>query len=328
MKTDEHGAYDVVLFRRTLVARVELAGAQGPPHLEFFDNPIAESAVVDFHVPANEGKVWVVDAETGRGIHGATLVVSSSAADGKTYQQSAKADPEGVAALPPLREGEVAIEATADGYLPSSEPLRFSVREAEPVADSKIALRPVSAKQILRLATSRGGPAVGAELVATRSPASLEIIWNGHADGEGKVEVPREAEGAYLLVRHPASGFLVRDWRRSDTEDEILWQLPAKAEAPLIVRVVDALGEAVPWANLSLWVDGLRLEASALAWLTGLAPFSNRDGVWIVSNVPAGPLEILAWRAGGEAPATGAPARSLATELRPPLREPVSLQVF
>lgn len=328
IETDEDGAYEAMLFRRVLIARVELTGEARPPHLEFFEPAIAESVAVDFHVPANEGKVAVVDTETGRGISGASLVVSSSAADGKTYQQSAKADPEGVAALPPLREGEVAIEASAEGYLPSSEPLRFTVREGEAVSDARIALRPVSAKQILRLTTATGGPAVGAELVATRSPASLETLWSGHADGEGKVEVPREAEGAYLLVRHPGSGFLVRDWRRSDTEDEILWQLPAKAEAPLIVRVVDASGEAVPWASLSLWVDGLRLEASALAWLTGLAPFSNRDGVWVVSNVPAGPLEILAWRGGGEAPAAGSPARSLATELRPPLLEPVSLQVL
>ncbi len=328
VETDEDGDYEVVLFRRLFIARVELAGETRPPHLEFFDPAVAESAAIDFHVPANEGTVAVVDSETGRGIRGAKLVVSSSTLDGKTFQQSAKADPEGVAALPPLRAGEVAIDASAEGYLPSAEPLRFTVREGETVPDAKIALRPVSVKQTLRLVASSGRPAAGAELVATASPVSLDIVWSGQADGEGKVEVPREAEGAYLLVRHPTSGFLAREWRRSDSEDEPHWQLPPRAELPLIVRVLDASGEAVPWANVSIWIGGLRLDASALGWLTGLPPFSNRDGVWTAANVPAEPFEILAWRGDGQEPAGGGPARSLATELRPPLREPVVLRAF
>ncbi|MCP4546607.1 MAG: hypothetical protein GY835_09105 [bacterium] len=121
-------------------------------------------------------------------------------------------------------------------------------------------------------------------------------LFFSRANGEGCVEPPRSAAGGYLLVKHPAAAFLIREWLPRVGESELSWDLPAASDRPLLIHVKDAWGEdAVPNAELALWVDGWRLSGRTLAWLTGAPGRADRNGFWTVTNLPRDTVAVLAW---------------------------------
>jgi hypothetical protein len=304
VETDDEGRYETMLYRSVLVTRVQLHGTGGPPFLEMLDQPVTESGVLDFHLPATTGSVRVLDSETEQPISGARVVISSRWGTGKANSVGTATDADGIAEFPPVHPGEVEIHVTAEGYVPS-EPVPLTVTEDDSdLPEITIRLRWQGETEGLRLVLAAGGGAGGAELVATAALAAFEPLWSGAADGDGRVEVPRRLDGSYLLVRHPAAGFDLRRWHATDGAEEVVWALPPRPPSPLVVRVVGAGGEPVPWAYISIWLHGLRLEGSTLGWLTGGPPATNTDGLWRGANVPAGRLELLAWSLAGMARAS------------------------
>jgi hypothetical protein len=260
--------------------------------------PVTESGTLDFHLPATTGTVRVLDSETELPIDGARVIFTSrweAEKGSKANSVDARTNAEGIAKLPPVHPGEVAIHVTAKGYVPS-DAARLTVAEDDSeLPEITVRLRRQGEAERLRLALAGGAEAGGAELVAIASLAAFEPAWSGSADGAGRVEVPRRLDGSYLLVRHPAAGFDLRRWQATEGAEEAVWNLPPLPASPLVVRVVGAGGRPVPWAHLTLWVRGARLEGPALGWLTGGPAGTNADGLWRAANVPAGRLELLAW---------------------------------
>ena len=297
VQTDERGAYGAVLWGPGgYLIQVDLAATPGPPFVEV--EPIEESRTLDFHIPGSSYSVRVLDEETGRGIAGAAVSAGNHYVDPRLGErdagQKATTGEEGVAELQPLRPGELMVAARADGYLPS-ETLTETVPEAEVERELTLRLRPVGPTKALRLLLPGGAPAAGAELRAQRGLGDDSALWQGRGDAEGEVQVPDLAEGAFLLVRHPQAGSVVREWRGG--VEMVQWTLPPAAP-PLAVAAVRPSGEAAAYVPLALWLDGVRLTGRSLAFLAwSLHAGAGQDGSWLGRNLPPTPLRLLAWTA-------------------------------
>lgn len=146
--------------------------------------------------------------------------------------------------------------------------------------------------------------------------------FHGRADAEGLVEPPLGTAGI-LLVRHPSTAFLVREWQPPEGDEAAEWVLPA-AERPLTVRV---RGTENDRAELALWVDGRRLTGMPLSWLTGTSSMTGKDNDWRATNVPAGPVAVLAWAESAREEAAAGALDGQATEVGVPWPEVVEVRV-
>lgn len=294
--TDEDGSYGIVLFRSGFYhVGIQLEGAASGPYIEYLEEPIVEDRALDFHLPGNRFRVRAIDAQTGQGVAGASLVVDNRMASGRVASRHATTGDKGVAELPPLGPGEIRIIAEAEGYLrtgPVSEP----VPEEDAEVEVTISLEPLGPGARLRVLLADGTSAAGAEVRAQPTLGNTPPVWSGMAGPQGLVEIPEQARGAFLLVRHPLGGGLVRAWDGARAaRDTQTWTLPTAAP-PLTVRVVQSWGDPVPWAQLAIVIAGVRLHGASLAWLASSPVGStNRQGIWQGRNLPAQGLRVLAW---------------------------------
>ena len=72
-------------------------------------------------------------------------------------------------------------------------------------------------------------------------------------------------------------------------------QLAAPTPSPLQLRTTDTTGHRVPFALLTLWLDGQRLPQVAMSFATwSRAAMTDGEGMWLGKNLPAGALRVLA----------------------------------
>ena len=272
VKTNERGEYETMLWWPDVyTARVKI---DGPPFLDPF-REIVQSGTVDFHVPRTDYTVHVRDAQTHHGIAGAR-VTAGNVADIQTAQH-VTTDDSGTAILPPLRKGELIVDARAERYA-SREPLRMHVDEEHHELD--IELQPLQTAATLRLLLPNGVPAARAEAWAFND--AMQPLWRGTANENGQLEIPDLAANALLLVRHSNAASTIR---RVSGE---VWTLEPPAEP--FTFVSDQKN-----ALVSLWLDGVKLSGPPLLFATwSNALTTNRDGVWIGRNLPAKPPRIAA----------------------------------
>lgn len=321
VQTDDDGEYQVTVFRPIRAATVSLRDRSGPPFIaDFFDEPIETSRRQDFEIPDNSIRVRVVDERTGEGLPGATVNVENEVPGGRTYAQRAHTDEDGLALLPPLRVGRVEASARADGYLPSGEPVSLEILAEGAPGEITIQLAPEGEKDQLRLVLPDGRPAAQAEVRAHASGTGRGGSWWARADEGGHVEIPKAVAGQVLFVRHPAAAFLARAWPVG-SPSETIWQLPT-ASGTLRVRTTDPWGNAIGGAGISLWIEGLRLEGTILAWLTRTTGGSNANGMWQAGTIPSTSVRLLA-STPGQAPHP----ENLAQEVAPPWPPLVELVV-
>lgn len=288
VETDDDGRYRVLLWRRgNYTVQVRPRGSHAAPFLDAF-RWIEKSGTIDFRLPRTDYRVRIVDAHTGNGIAGAELTVGSEWIDDESRKgqtaQLVRTDARGVAVLPPQRNGEITLHASARGYA-SAQPLQMTV-DNEP-HELEIRLEPSRAAGRLRIALPGGAPAAGAEVMAL--DAALEPSWSGRTEADGAIELPQRADGALLLVRHPNAASTVRRW---SAEESDAWTLRAPA-APLTILAERAAGGPAAGAHLVVWLDGVRLSGIALSFATWSVPVTNREGSWTARNLPDEPLQML-----------------------------------
>ncbi len=326
VETDDSGRYEAMLFRSgfyTILVRPQ--GVRGPPFREYTAEPIMESTTLDFHIPASTYRVRVFDAVSSDGIAGAEVVSDNEFANGRGSSFPIVTGQDGLADLQPLRPGRVVLTAKAKGYLPS-EPLVREVGNDSEEHVLTVELTPVGRFSELRLTLPDGAPASGAQARAQVALDNSPPLWEGRSDGEGGVDIPDLADGAWLLLRHPQAGFLVRRWRARGAEAD--WALPT-ASPPLAIRVLRPWGEApARWAQLTFWVDDVPVTGTSLAWLTS-SRVSGTDarGIWRGYNLPRSSIKVLAWMP-HDVTARNSPEMlaSLAVPLSPPWAEVVEIQ--
>ncbi|MEM7481448.1 MAG: carboxypeptidase-like regulatory domain-containing protein [Acidobacteriota bacterium] len=298
--SDTQGEYEAFLFPDSFyrAVMIQLKDHSGPPFVDLVMQPLDQIDTLDFHLPGATYKVRVIDETTGVGIPDATVYASNRFLDGgkegpeRRVSQSTTTDEEGIAELQPLRPGTVELTARAEQYLPSS-PVREAIPDAEDEQELELTLQPEGKTARLRLLLPSGLPASGARLLALSDLNQKQPLWEGQADHQGELEVPHSVDTALLLVRHPTAGFLLKSW--TGGSDEIEWSLPSRA-SPLKIQVLDPAGDPVALAMVKLKIAEHWLAGSTLAWLTESRGGANQRGIWQATSIPAGPIEILAWR--------------------------------
>jgi hypothetical protein len=288
---DREGRYRITLLRGgdAWTIQVTIPGRAGPPFVDGFLQ-INESRKLDLKVPRTDYSVRVVDAVNGRGIADARVFATnvflhSPEAGDMTLSQRAVADQHGIAQLQPLREGRIEIQAAADGYA-ESEKVRGVVDEDDSKAEFEVRLQPIGETVPLQLRMSDGRTAGAAELMAVSAPhGSQPPLWRGQSDAHGVVRVPRNIDGAMLLIRSQDAASAVRTFD-ADASSDIVLQPPA---APIRVTVPSR-------TRIAVWIDGIRVSGPAVTFLTWSSEASYAEGSWWAKNLPAQPLRILAWQ--------------------------------
>jgi len=337
VRTDANGAYEVVLVDPLRMVVIELDGVKSGPYTELFSPVIAEAQERDLHVPKAEPRVKVVDTTTGKGIPNASVIARNIYYPPEATDEDAEAqkivvslklvtDVTGVAWLPPLRQGSLELQVTAEGYMPMPQPVEERV-EGTANQTFEVPLEPVGETVALHLRLPNGEPATRADVSLVDSLESGESMFTERADGEGVVHAPRKQAG-FLLIKHPAAGFLVREWPPQSGDEEPEWVLPAPAGQALTIQVVDASGQnAVANAELALWVQNQRLAGATLAWLTGTS-LADTYGAWTATNLPRGPVAVLAWGPRVRDEAWSGRLDAQASEAEPPWPNPVVVRAI
>lgn len=299
VETDEAGHYETRLYKPSMLAWVELRGADLRPWVEILGESFEQDTVLDFHLPGNRWGVRVSDLDTGEPLAGAEVRYVSHRGVGKEALGKevgkVETDAAGSAALPPLAPGEIWVTASAEGYQ-TPEFLKLPVAEEDTGRDIEIALQreePDSSSR-LTLTLSDGQPASGAELIAVVHLGLAEPSWVGTADGAGTIELPGRLSDQVLLIRHPAAGVLVRTWTGASTEPGEDWTLPAAAP-PLTVRLHRSWGGPAPWSQVALQLGDVLLVGSLLQRTLGSSS-ADASGMWHASGLPAvGTVTFVAW---------------------------------
>jgi hypothetical protein len=290
-RADGEGRYRLTLWRGddAWTAHVSIPERSGPPFVDGFLQ-INESRTIDFRVPHTSYRVRVVDAVSGRGIAGASVgatnVFLRSSDEGEmTLLQKAVAEDDGLAHLPPLREGTIDVQARADGYVDSGK-VHATVDDEESSSAFEVRLQPVGETVAVRLRMRDGGPAALAEVHAVSAPDGIQPPrWRGPSDDRGVVRIPRDVEGSMLLIRSPQAASAIRRFDADAAEDIVL----EPAGAPIRVA-------APSRTRIALWIDGVRITGPAVTFLTWSSEASDAEGTWWAKNLPAQPLRVLAWQ--------------------------------
>jgi len=273
VKTNERGEYATTFWwPKVHTARVKIANL--PPYLDTF-REISDSGTVDFRVPRTDYLVRVHDAATGKGIAHAQVSVGNDSPDTRVTTQRLTTDDAGVAVLPPLRRGELILNAWADRYA-NAEQVRAKVDEQHHEID--IDLKPLPSAATLQLRLADGAPAAQAE--AWAFDAALAPLWRGTADDNGRLDLP-ELSNPLLLVRHPLAASAIRALASRDET----WTLDRPA-GPL--TLVAKSGAAV-----ALWLDGVKLTGPPLAFAAWSTPMTTANGLWIARNLPPRSVRVL-----------------------------------
>lgn len=291
-RSDDAGRYELTLWHGSDAwsAEVTVPGRAGPPFIEGFLQ-INGSQTLDFHVPRTLSTVRVLDAGSGRAIAGASVsaanIFTHRSGEEMTLIQHATTDTDGIASLAPLRRGKLEIRAYAGGYRDSEKIDAGRIEAGENDRDFEVRLRPIGAIVRIRLRTDDGRPAAGADLWAVAATHGVQRpLWRGQSDADGVAEVPRDLDGATLLIRSPFTASAVRPFHAGSSEREIVLQ---PAAPPIHV-------DAAPRTRIALWIDGVRVTGPAVTFLAWSSEASDAEGNWSAKNLPRQPLRILAWR--------------------------------
>ncbi len=309
-------------------------------YLKVFWQKVDTPRQIDFHLPDVRIAARVVDAETGVGIEGATVVWSNRfLPEGQTDPSkdersgtSVATDEDGFAEPPLARPGTVTLEARAEGYLPSGEPLVIQVAEGEPDRTVQLDLQPAGEPVDLRLTLPSGEPAVGAQALVVSDLATGRSLAHGTADASGRMTLSRAPTDAFLVVRHPAAAIAIRPWPAAGSPGPspggaVTLSLPA-AGPPLTLRVMDPSGETpARRATVAVWVQGYRLTGARLAFAIDGHPLTDLQGFMVLEGLPRGPVRVLAWERGAHAQGVAGELDALAHEIPFPWPAQVEIPV-
>lgn len=331
---DDDGNYRALLYDEgRYFLHVDLPEVPGPEALILYAPWIREDTVFDLRVPRSSARVQVRDAATGEPVAGAQVLVYNEFVvdwiepeEESSLPALAHSDEDGWAQLPPLYPGDLTVSASKEGYLEMSEKIRARLHPGE-TPEFAIALQPIGETATLSLRLPDGRPAGGAEIRAQHSTWNEPPIWEGRADRQGRVQLPADAEGAWLLVRHPEAGSWVDRW--SPTQNRATtWSLPSSA-GPVRFLTQGLDGEPVPWTSLAVRFPATWTAGNTLAWLTGSrVAASHANALWTAKQLPSQELAVYAGDATTLSLAIHGMLSGSATLLTPPWPdEPVEVPV-
>lgn len=305
--TDAGGHYRLRAPGPLRKATIELKGREGVPFHEFFHELVRSSGQRDFHLPAGELRVRIVDAVTGKPVPEAFLKLRNTfplkdqegkpvparipggEAPTSALSQSVDAGADGVAIAYYLQAGQAEFSAGADGY--TSPALQKLEVAGDARLTAEVRLQPQGEKAALQVLLPNGEKAAGAAVLVLATLEPMKVLSAGATDKEGRIELPKEHAGAHLAVRHPGAAFHIGRWQPGAGKEGTRLQLEPAAEQ--LTLVAKAGGQSLPYAEVALVIEGQRLTTHLLYQLTGASPMTDGEGRWTAGSLPKKPLQIL-----------------------------------
>jgi len=290
--TDTDGTFKAVVFQPVMLYQL-IPDGRSSAFVEVLPVPIDHDSTLDIAQPCNDYRICVRDGRTDEPLPGALVSVRNERADESgASSRSLASDENGLVRLPPLRAGLLRATASAEGYESSSVEVEVPTHTVR--REIELRLWPEEHTATLRVLLPGGRPAAGAG-VSLASLLTGSVVWEGHCDGSGKAKLPDRPQATHLAVRHEGAGFSIVAWPLRTSAHPATVALPLTRSVTLAVRNADGGPES---AGITLWVEGIRVSGSLLAWLTQCPAMSDSAGLWRPRGLPAAELGVLAWRRG------------------------------
>ncbi len=271
-ETDEDGAFEVELPRPgQYEVRIETPKGRV---LETVAS-VKMGTDLEFLIPQNDLRARVVELTGGSPVPGARVTGTMLVGDGNsTWIAVASAD--GEAALPPLPNGVLRLEATAEGYEPS-DPVVITVDSETREQLAEIRMTRADGRR-LSLFELSGAPAAGATV-------SIPGFRDARAGEDGVAVLPNRVPDGAGLFAWDRSGRLVF-FRLVEARDQTVRFPPAGP--PVRLRAVRPDGRPVTdWAP-AVSVDGIPFSGpSDQGRLAGSDLQARRDGTMRLAGFPA-----------------------------------------
>ena len=314
-KTDAEGRYQATLLAPGWVPiTIVLPDRRSLPFQVFPRSYLAESGPLDFHLPANFFTVQVVDRQKGRGIPGAEVEIETAFGPdlSSVISTGDRTADDGKLELPPIAAGRLALRIRAARYQEATRTIEVSPQDRRQLLRIELEALPAGEEITLELADGRPAAAAEAALFSSTTDNSLPW-WQGSADAQGKLELPPEKQGSFLLIRHPAAGALAIE----ATAATQTLRLPPRAP-DLLLEVHDRAGAPAPTTALAFWLGSVEVAGRALSFLVGNPlPATDRAGIFRAAGLPATRLEVLAWAPALDQAAASGALSGMATPIHP-----------
>lgn len=246
----------------------------------------------------------VYDAERGEPLTAGSVQYQWVGSDGKSFT-SAELDAQGRYEVPNVRAGKHTVVLQEPGFLPAEATIESNGTEEERILDLPLS-RGIQHKVMLRW--SDGTPVVSAAAIQVIESGRRYQRWSSDPAGTFLVPVARgTSPEIWIVPREGAFNAAVLD----STRDESTVTL-TRPQGTLIVRTVDASGNAMPSSHLAMSYEGRPVDRwvlGTLRSLQGLVFKSGSDGVATLRGMPAGAYEFWAVQYEGDDLSVGRPGK-------------------
>lgn len=292
VETDDRGRYELLLWApRLYEVQIEPADSLSSVPLIRLERLDGDRRL-DIDIPENRIVIRIVDEDTSKGIPSARAYVANVWNDGdggrKRIVRALIADDRGEVTVESLENGSVELRAEAESYL-ASQPVNFMTDGSITEKQVRVVLKRITRESRLLVRLPDGTPAAGCEAAAMVQATGAQFLWTTSCDHAGEMEIPGAAEGTLLLIRHQASGGMVRRLARGDRE----WTLPARAARPIVLKVVRG-GKPTNQVRLVFWFGETPVNGAAMVFLLRAEPHPSGSGFWRSDSAPDHPLRVLA----------------------------------
>ena len=287
--TDEYGEFTAVVFSEQVqpVALVSI-GDREPLWWWIEAMPLRDGDRLVIEIEGRPMDLRIVDATSGEGITEATVAYGWEGTGGGGRQTNA--DDQGKVSLPPIPAERLKVFVRAPGYRQSQRTI--DLRNNDETREVEIPLQREPEENSIAILLEDGSPAAGAEIALVPSEGALPRSIKT-ADNEGRFTIEPGRPDEIYAIRHRQGGTSIGRVSGITGSREI--SLSAGGNS-LRIRVVEPGGSPVPYAQIALWMNGLRIQGGFLAWLAGGADAADRNGEWTLHNIPPHAVELLAWQ--------------------------------
>jgi hypothetical protein len=286
-RTGSDGSVDITIWQLGLMTAV--AARQQPPLSPFVtqrDIGGDSDTTWTITMPTRSIRGFIADAETGKGIPDAHVIIEQARTSGPTLSTSIKADEQGRFHFDSATPGGYVFRAFAESYEPNS--IRDSIRDEEEVHEVAITLKPAPAAKVI-VRDSKGLPIPDA---AVLDFAGLQLKGERLTDANGEVRVPLgpgEVRDVYAIPRDGSIGTATLR-----TREDVTISVPIP-QTTIVINCVDDRGQPVPQIWVVMRINGIPLPLEVMYALMnhqGATVFSGPDGRIVLRQMPLGVHEF------------------------------------
>ena len=300
LRTNQSGRFDAELWAAEDYGVVVEAPGLSQPYLIMKHASMAESEW-NLVIPSRRISGRVFDAETGKPIREATLVMKSDSG-GTRASRSIDVDDEGKFDIPGIGEGQYELSAGADGFLPG-ESLNVAVQES--AGDQHLDFPLLRGVSVVVNVVDASGTAVPGATVLTAFGPRGEVTELRHADDQGRVAIAVAENTEKTIFALPGGGSFATA-RVSARDSDVGARAVVPPRATLRLRARDTDGAPIAGLGVNLRYGGADLPSGLLATLARMqrASLATNAAGEMVLTLPVGSY-LVSWKQAGRFAGSG-----------------------